>query len=103
MARRVDILDVYRDFRKRDPGYVHAFADAEYFTFYMTDAHRINESLPDVLIERGNRCDQVRIHKLAFFTLAARLQAAGVKVAIVGRTLIPSGNYRYAITARSDE
>ena len=103
MAKRLDILDVYRDFRKKDPGYIHAFGDAEYFTFYMSDAHRINEALPDVPIERGNRCEQIRVHKLAFFPLAARLKAQGVKVAMVARTLLPSGVYAYEVSGRSDD
>lgn len=102
MVTKKNVLDAYREFQKNDPGYIHAFAAGDYFTFYMSDAHRINEALPDVPIER-RRCEQINVHKLAIFPLAARLKAKGIKVAIVGRTLQPSGDYAYEVTGRSDD
>ena len=40
VAKQRNILDVYRDFKKKDPSVVYAFGDAEFFTFYMADSHR---------------------------------------------------------------
>ena len=37
VAAKKDILDVYRDFRKKEPSVCYAFGDAEFFMFYMTD------------------------------------------------------------------
>ena len=103
MAKRLDILDVYRDFRKKDSGCILAFGDAEYFNFYMSDAHRVNEAILDVPIERGNRCEQIRVLKHEFFQLAARLKAQGATVVMVARTLPPSGVYVYAVSGRLND
>lgn len=100
MAAKKNILDVYRDFRKEDPSVCYAFADAEFFTFYMTDAHRVHEALPDLRIEH-QRVDFLRIHKLAFFPTAARLKAQGVRVAMVARTQAQNGGYTYRIDGYS--
>lgn len=102
MAKKRGILQVYRDFHEKDHDYVHAFGDAEFFTFYMAEAHRVHDALPDIPIER-DRCDFIRVHKLAFFPLAARLKATGVRVAMVARKAKPSGGYSYAISGRSDD
>ena len=100
MAAKRNILDVYRDFRKKDPSVCYAFGDAEFFTFYMTDAHRVHNALPDLRIEH-ERCDILRIHKLAFFPTAARLKAGGVRVAMVARTKAQNGGYTYRIDGYS--
>lgn len=103
MAKRKNILDVYRDFKKRDPDYIRAFGDAEFFTFYMADAHKVNQALPDVRVERGPQCDILRVHKLGFPLLATRLMVAGVKFATVGRRLSVNGTWIYSISGRSDD
>jgi len=101
MPAKKNILDVYRDFKKRDPNTIYAFGDAQFFTFYMADAHRIHEALPDMRIEH-ERFDFIRVHSLSFFSLAARLKAVGVRVAMVARETMPSGAYSYRIDGYSD-
>lgn len=101
-AKRKNILDVYRDFKKRDPEMTYAFGDAQFFTFYMADAHRIHNALPDIAIEH-ERYDFIRVHNLAFLPLAARLKAAGVRVAMVARVKSPSGAFNYSISGYSDD
>lgn len=72
----------------------------EFFTFCMTDAHCVHNALPDLQIEH-ERCDFLRIHKLAFFPTAARLKAGGVRVAMVARTKAQNGGYTYRIDGYS--
>lgn len=101
-AKRKNILDVYRDFKKRDPEMTYAFGDAQFFTFYMADAHRIHNALPDVRIEH-ERYDFIRVHNLAFLQLAARLKSVGVRLAMVARRLEKAGTYSYAISGHFDD
>ena len=101
-VKRKNILDVYRDFKKKDPSYASAFGDEQFFTFYMTDAHRVHDALPDMPIER-ERYEYLKVHKLLFLSLAAKLQMLGVKTAMVARTKTPQGNYTYSVSARSDD
>ncbi len=101
-AKRKNILDVYRDFKKKDPNYAYAFGDEQFFTFYMADAHHVHDVLPDMRIEH-ERYDFLKVHKLLFLPLAAKLQMLGVKTAMVARTKTPQGNYTYSVSARSDD
>lgn len=103
MAKRKNILDVYRDFKKKNPDHLLAFGDAEFFTFYMADAHKVNQALPDMRVERRMNCDIMRVHALAFPQLASRLMASGVKFATVARKISADGNWAYSISGRSDD
>lgn len=97
-----NVLDWYRELRATDESYIYAMPGVETFTFYMRDAHRIHDALPDVPIQK-NRVEEIVVHKLAFFPLAARLKAKGVKVALVARELDKDGNFRYWVESRSDD
>lgn len=100
-GRRKNILDVYRELKKREPDFVLAFGDEQFFTFYMADAHRVHDALPDIRIEH-ERVDFIRIHKLLFQQLVSRHRITKVAVASVARTKKPDGTYSYRVADRYD-
>ena len=53
MVKTRNILDAYGSLKKEDPSYVYAMPSTEVLTFFMADAHRIHEALPDVQIGKS--------------------------------------------------
>jgi len=83
-------------------GYLLAFGVGPVFEFLKSDAHRINEALPDVRVVNENGYDKIQVHSLGFFPFCARLKAKGLKVAMVERRVATNHKVSYRISSRSD-
>jgi len=105
MYATTSLPSVYHKFRDNpeNDGYLLAFGVGSFFEFLKSDAHRINEALPDVKVVNENGCDKVQVHGLGFFPFCARLKAKGLKVAMVERKAAANHKVNYRVVSRSDE
>lgn len=94
VVKRRNILDVYRQLKKRDADAVFAFETASHVTFYMADAHVVHALQPDVPIER-ERTDFCRLHRIRFQSMRWLFGARGLHCRIVRRRRLPSGIFAY--------